>query len=258
MIVSVGVLHLTSTLPKLPNKCQMTYSWPNYSEIPMLGESRLDFKYKLYRFFQPRTIQGTVEKPLGVPALFVHGNLGTYKQVRSLASTADAECSIDNYLDYYAVDFGEEMSAVVGYNIWDQSEFVNDCIRVILSKYSKKIPGDVAILAHSMGGIVARGTFLLNNYTPGTIRTIVTLSAPHARPPFYNDRVMGKFYDRVNSVWKTVALEENKRNASTTVVTISVSGGHRDYLVPAEFSSINTLIPSGNGFSILTSRTFSL
>jgi glycosylphosphatidylinositol deacylase len=59
--------------------------------------------------------------------LFFAGNAGSFKQVRSLASVALRK-AIDmtkykTHFDFFTLDFGEEMSAIYGPVLDDQSNF---------------------------------------------------------------------------------------------------------------------------------------
>jgi len=86
-----------------------------------------------------------------------------------------------NELAFFAADFKEELSAFDGDLLWGQAEFVNDCIREILAhiKRGEGRASSVILIGHSMGGLVARATFLLPNYVPLSVDTIVTLNSPH-------------------------------------------------------------------------------
>jgi glycosylphosphatidylinositol deacylase len=104
----------------------------------------------------------------GVPVLFVPGNRGSFKQIRSIASTAavwlDSQLQqrttdgmkglnfskvpfdffsglnlfADNRLVFtilITVDFNEEFSGVHGGTLLEQSEYLNDVIRFLLNVY---------------------------------------------------------------------------------------------------------------------------
>jgi pimeloyl-ACP methyl ester carboxylesterase len=42
-------------------------------------------------------------------------------------------------------------------------------------------PLRAVIVAHSMGGMVARAALLMTSYAPGSVDTIITLGTPHQR-----------------------------------------------------------------------------
>ena len=125
-----------------PNACVMSYSRPVYTPVPV--PSRLSHKYKLMRY-----THGHVQRPLrvtGMPVLFVPGHLGSYKQARSFASAAvvasgGAGSDSRGPVEYFAVDFGEEWSGLVGHVVWDQAEFINDAVRTIRVLYARSTPG---------------------------------------------------------------------------------------------------------------------
>ena len=65
----------------------------------------------------------------GIPVLFIPGNSGSAKQVRSLASVAlrkalEMDKKYRTRFDFFAVDFDEELSALSGSVLKDQHEFV--------------------------------------------------------------------------------------------------------------------------------------
>ena len=72
----------------------------------------------------------------GVPVLFVPGNSGSHKQVRSMASVALRKALDDDHsgrfhFDYFSVDFNEEFSALYGGTLEDQVKIGNlECIKL--------------------------------------------------------------------------------------------------------------------------------
>lgn len=134
---------------------------------------------------------------IGTPVVFVPGNAGSFRQVRSLAGTASRlwwelpgvkkKTSTSNKelgrrsLDFFTIDYNDDFSAFHGQTLLDQSEYLADCIRYILSLYhqeregpGRSDPTSVIVVAHSMGGIVARAAFLHPNYQAGSISTLIT------------------------------------------------------------------------------------
>src|SRR5690606_18507451 len=137
--------------------------------------------------------------------LFIPGNAGSYKQVRPIAAEAAtyfhdvlqhdeaALASGIRNLDFFTVDFNEDITAFHGQTLLDQAEYLNEAVRYILSLYldprvsdrdpDLPDPTSVIVLGHSMGGVVARAMLIMPNYQANSINTIITMSAPHARPP---------------------------------------------------------------------------
>ena len=71
--------------------------------------------------------------------------------------------------------------ATMGHFLEAQAEFVNNCVRFILNKCIERAnekhvvgPKSVLLVAHSMGGIAARGALFAKNYLQGSILTIIT------------------------------------------------------------------------------------
>jgi glycosylphosphatidylinositol deacylase len=208
--------------------------------------------------------------------LFIPGNAGSYKQVRSLASEAehyfdeviksdsDAIDAGKRALDFFTVDFNEDFTAFHGQTLLDQAEYLNDAIAYILSLYhnpgkSRKDsqlpdPSSVILVGHSMGGIVARTMLTMPNYQTNSVNTIITLSAPHARPPLSFDSQMVSTYKTINDYWRRSHSKEwGMDNPLWHVTLISIAGGGLDTIVPSDYSSISSLVPETHGFTVFTS-----
>ena len=212
----------------------------------------------------------------GVPVLFITGNAGSYKQVRPLSSEAaryfhnhvqqdsEARKAGIRSLDFFTADFNEDITAFHGQTLLDQAEYLNEAVAYILSLYhnprrSRRDPGladpsSVIIIGHSMGGIVARTMLTMPNYQSNSINTIVTMSAPHARPPVSFDADIVKTYQKVNDYWRQAYSQKWANNNPLWHVTlISIAGGGLDTIVPSDYTSISSLVPETHGFTVYTS-----
>jgi glycosylphosphatidylinositol deacylase len=215
-------------------------------------------------------------KVKGVPVLFIPGNAGSYKQVRPLAAEAayhyhnvvrhDPNAAIRGKrpLDFFTVDFNEDITAFHGQTMLDQAEYLNDAISFILSLYhtpqrserdpTLPDPTSVIIVGHSMGGMVARTMLTMPNYQSNSINTIVTLSAPHARPPVSFDGDIVRTYKGVNSFWRHAYSQKWAiDNPLWHVTLISIAGGGLDTVVSSDYASIASLVPETHGFTVFTS-----
>jgi glycosylphosphatidylinositol deacylase len=212
----------------------------------------------------------------GVPVIFIPGNAGSYRQVRSIAAEAayyfhnvvqHDQAAIEGgarSLDFFTVDFNEDITAFHGQTLLDQAEYLNDAIAYILSLYhdSRRStrdsdlpdPTSVIVLGHSMGGIVARTMLTMPNYQSSTINTIITMSAPHARPPVSFDSDVVKTYKRINDYWRQAYSQKWANNNPLWHVTlISIAGGGLDTVVPSDYASLSSLVPETHGFTVFTS-----
>lgn len=202
--------------------------------------------------------------------LFVPGNAGSYKQVRSVATESAAE--VFNYtrrmesclalrkldpeglvdcsnfqprqLDFFALDFGEEFAAFRGQTILDQAEYLNDALAFIRGLYKDKHLArreGATVVAHSMGGIVTRAAMTLPNYVPKSIGLVVTLATPHDRAPLVLDRTMEKVYRDIHELWKTNVDGRG---------LVSIAGGNRDFMFGSELCSTASFLPPSDGFTI--------
>ncbi|GAA5841295.1 hypothetical protein JCM9279_000607 [Rhodotorula babjevae] len=204
--------------------------------------------------------RGTIDRLRlsGTPVLFVPGNAGSFRQVRSLASAASrtwlevpgvkrksvASRTGAASLDFFTLDFNDDFSAFHGQTLLDQAEYTADCIRYILSLYAhheddpsgrdrRPDPTAVIVVGHSMGGIVARAAFLNPHYQSGSISTLITFATPHVVPPVTVDAGVDRVYDAINSYWRR-AYELSSSSSS-----------------PAPYDDVSPLTPALRSFRAL-------
>ncbi|CAK7269252.1 GPI inositol deacylase [Sporothrix epigloea] len=259
-----------------PKGCRMSYMRPSYAHLSDFDTEHTRFasKYSLYLYREQGVDDETKLK--GIPVLFIPGNAGSYKQVRPIASEAanyfhdvvrhneGAVRGGARSLDFFTVDFNEDITAFHGQTLLDQAEYLNEALRYILSLYldprmsvrDSDIPDptSVIILGHSMGGVVARTMLIMPNYQSNSINTIVTLSAPHARPPVTFDGKIVKIYDEINEYWRRAYSQQWANNNPLWHVTlVSIAGGGLDTIVPSDYASLESLVPDTHGFTVFTS-----
>ncbi|KAL0950184.1 hypothetical protein HGRIS_010177 [Hohenbuehelia grisea] len=187
-----------------------------------------------------------------LPVLFIPGNAGSFKQVRSIASSATRQYytypgvvneeftrrreggSLVKPLDFFAVEFNEDLSAFHGTTLESQTTYTSRAIAYILSLYP---PGtQILVLGHSMGGIVATSLLtpllhgLAHPSNPWDLRVseanisgVITMSTPHTLPPARFDARIDGIYDR-----NQVIL------ARTWTPIVSLCGGATDMMIPSE------------------------
>lgn len=208
----------------------MYWMRPVYLSVKI--EHPLNFKYKLYLY---REYSNNVNLN-GKPLLFVHGNAGSHKQVRSIGGAVEFKWEKERKkekFDVFVVDFNEEYSGIQGNVLLDQTDFVTTCINFILNDlYNGKYKSMITI-GHSIGGLVLRGSLLNPNYQKGSIDTIITLSTPHQKHGFIVDLSLSNYYEKVNNFWK------NTPNINIPI--LSISGGYRDILVNHENTLLNNV-----------------
>lgn len=173
-------------------------------------------------------------KMSGIPVLFIPGNDGSHKQVRSLGSVAYRKWQDENLsfnFDFYSVDFNEELSAFMGDALKRQTAFVELAINKILSLYTNT--KSVVLVGHSMGGIVARALFTIPGFQNDKVHTIFTQATPHQMPVIALDYELVEFYKKVNEFWS------NKSNSSLLKTSVfSTAGGFRDIQVRRDLVSL--------------------
>ncbi|XP_053136263.1 GPI inositol-deacylase isoform X2 [Hemicordylus capensis] len=216
------------------NRCSMTYmfEYPEYLKIKLPRKiSRRYPAYELYLYGEGSYAEENRNLLLtGIPVLFLPGNAGSFKQVRSLGSIAlrkAEDLDFKYHFDVFSVNFNEELVALYGGSLQRQTRFVHECIKVILKLYKGRefAPRSVALVGHSMGGLVARALLTLKNFKAELLTVVVTQATPHMAPVMPLDQYLTDFYTAVNHNWILKAQEI--RN----LTTLSVAGGFRDYQV---------------------------
>ncbi|XP_050913239.1 GPI inositol-deacylase isoform X1 [Lathyrus oleraceus] len=170
VVVGICLAALYGLLKPISNGCVMTYMYPTYIPITS-SESVTPVKYGLYLYhegWKKIDYREHLKKLSGVPVLFIPGNGGSYKQVRSLAAESDrayqngplehsfyreasqipeegdADISFSNFqlpnqytsrLDWFAVDLEGEHSAMDGAILEEHTEYVVYAIHKILDQY---------------------------------------------------------------------------------------------------------------------------
>ncbi|AAS53892.2 AFR521Wp [Eremothecium gossypii ATCC 10895] len=265
---------LGSDLPQ----CRSVTMYPSYALVQGFDRrfSRLGRKYHLYLYREAGKDNGFSDDNEihldGIPVLFIPGNAGTYKQVRSIAAATanlyygEMRDALNNNntknLDFFTADFNEDFTAFHGRTMLDQAEYCNDAIRYILSIYElsdkyrasgEPLPTSVLVVGHSMGGIVARVMTTLKNHIPQSINTILTLSSPHSTAPATFDGDILKIYNAMNAFWESKFRDRDKDPFyAENVSVISITGGVLDSVLPADYTSLEGIIPSDNGFTTYT------
>ncbi|RCH99265.1 GPI inositol deacylase, partial [Rhizopus stolonifer] len=231
--------------------CVMSYAYPMFFEINQpKPNSALSQKYKLYLYRE-----GHLDDPnkfYGVPALFIPGQAGSHKQIRSLASATTHwfhSSKSKRNIDYFTVDLNEELSAMSGQVLLDQAEYINKAIERILLLYKDypEPPTSVLIIAHSMGGIVARTMFTLPSYIPSSINTIITLATPHLIAPLLLDSTVYRVYRDLAQYW-----QNNQETLLENVTLVSIAGGSLDNIVHSDGTNIEPFVPETHGFATYT------
>ncbi|RLM86359.1 uncharacterized protein C2845_PM04G17010 [Panicum miliaceum] len=165
----VALAALSRLLRPVPNGCVMTYMYPTYIPIAAAPRNVSSDRYGLFLYHEgwkqidfAKHIRGL----RGVPVLFIPGNGGSYKQVRSLAAESfrayqngpleptfyqEASSIVSGnelkgfsipsrygrMLDWYAVDLEGEHSAMDGRILEEHTEYVVYAIHRILDQYKE-------------------------------------------------------------------------------------------------------------------------
>ncbi|NXV19686.1 PGAP1 deacylase, partial [Cepphus grylle] len=238
------------------NRCSMTYmyEYPEYLKIKLPKKTARRYPvYELYLYGEGNYAEENKNLFLtGIPVLFLPGNAGSYKQVRSLGSIAlrkAEDVDFKYHFNFFSVNFNEELVALYGGSLQRQTKFVHECIKVILKLYRDRefAPTSVAIVGHSMGGLVARALLTLKNFKPELINLLITQATPHVAPVMPLDKYLTDFYTAVNNHW--ILKAQDLRN----LTTLSVAGGFRDYQVHSGLAFLPRLSQHDSALSVVSS-----
>ncbi|WCJ21260.1 GPI inositol-deacylase [Euphorbia peplus] len=170
--VLIGLFGLYGLLKPVSNGCAMTYMYPTYIPISPPKDAA-SAKYGLYLYhegWKKIDFNDHLKNLHGVPLLFIPGNGGSYKQVRSLAAECDrayqggplernfykevhltpeeggADAGMAGFklpnqyasrIDWFAVDLEGEHSAMDGRILEEHTEYVVYAIHRILDQYKQ-------------------------------------------------------------------------------------------------------------------------
>ncbi|XP_057437443.1 uncharacterized protein LOC130729647 isoform X2 [Lotus japonicus] len=171
LVVGICLAALYGLLKPISNGCVMTYMYPTYIPISKSSGGVSPVKYGLYLYhegWKKIDFKEHLKKLRGVPVLFIPGNGGSFKQVRSLAAESDrayqsgplertfyqeaflrpeeggANMNLSDFqlpnqytsrLDWFAVDLEGEHSAMDGAILEEHTEYVVYAIHKILDQY---------------------------------------------------------------------------------------------------------------------------
>ncbi|CAH7671101.1 PGAP1-like protein-domain-containing protein [Phakopsora pachyrhizi] len=264
--------------------CRMAWMNPSFQKLNLVESNRLAKRYSAYLYrdtgWDPDQVIKNNQSPVsfGSPVLFIPGNAGSFRQVRSIASASSS-----NYfesprkhprskyqrrshpgLDFYTIDFNQDFSAFSGETLTNQAEFGNHVISSILSIYRHQsqsqirshglpAPRSVLIIGHSMGGIVARRMMTMANYIDGSINTIISMSSPHLMPPITFDNQMEMIYRDLNNFWRRSYWDSDlSQSPLRDVVLVVISGGASDTTISSDAASLLSLAPPSHSLSFFT------
>ena len=270
------------------NRCVMTYMRPTYLPVPLPPREASPHAYGVYlyrenvdgrsRFTAAREFEALGKPPrdggpTATPAVFLPGNGGSYRQVRSLASetarlaharrreaAASASGSASGAgseprsgpaperaravvdVDWFAVDFNEELSAFHAELLRRQTNHAREVVRRVLALYPPSTR--VILVGHSMGGLVARGALVPlpprvptppASPVPVSASVVLTLATPHAYSPAATQPSAARLLATLNRAWSTRVVAD--------VALVSIVGGVRDRQVSSSMARVDGLAP---------------
>lgn len=152
--------------------------------------------------------------------------------------------------DVFTVDFNGEGGGLHGSRLFAQAEFVATSVERIAQECKGVYDGKITIVAHSIGGLVARKAIVLLNERGESgnslVETLITLATPHSSLLFIVEPSVFMFrrdLERQEKLLETSALR-----------TMSISGGVRDELIPPYACFIGSGNGSGGSVTVLSTN----
>ncbi|KAI6223729.1 GPI inositol-deacylase [Aphelenchoides fujianensis] len=206
------------------NDCDMTYMWRQIAYMDV--GFRPNGRYSLFLYGEGNYARNFLhtKKVDGLPVIFVPGNAGSGKQVRSLASVLQNKTesrATPFHFDLFAVDFNEEFSALHSSYLLNHTRFLHAAIEHVWRLYAKP-PAGIVLFGHSVGGLVSR-LVLENAEIERKISLVFSIAAPFKEPPYPVDKRMLEIWRRAHAL-------------NSTVPVVSVDGGLRDELIAPEWT----------------------
>lgn len=206
-----------------PNLCIETGGHPRFDQhVLPLQQSFLSqlaartWQYRLFRFFE-HGFENMFESAESV-LLFIPGNAGSHGQCRDLFRVILKQNreSVAARTAFYALEFGEELTAFHGQTIMRQASYVRTVLTHLQSEHRQP---RIYLIGHSMGGIVARLVAGSSSSDFG-VHGVFTLGTPHSGPPVFLERSIYSIVNALNSEFPPVPFA-------------SIAGGTRDTLIGA-------------------------
>ncbi|KAG0189088.1 GPI inositol deacylase [Apophysomyces sp. BC1034] len=90
--------------------------------------------------------------------------------------------------------------------------------------------------------------FMLPNYMPGSVNTVLTLATPHVLAPAFLDSRLDKLYRRLGRFWR----EGYESGRLQNVTLVSLAGGTLDKTVNSDAASLAGLVPLSHGITVFS------
>eukprot|EP00924_Labyrinthula_sp_SR-Ha-C_P002646 augustus_masked-scaffold_13-processed-gene-2.17-mRNA-1 protein AED:0.99 eAED:1.00 QI:0/0/0/0.5/1/1/2/0/649 len=230
-----------------------------FKNLDLVESSKYAYKYRLF-LYRNKKKKSDIFKPNAYRpiVIYIPGSMGHFGQVRSLGGTASASGDVNrfsrfsniitnNYFDFYALDFNEELSVLDSRLIKDQTLFLQDVLKYLENLYrfeKDEETNKIVLVGHSMGGLVARNLMRIlskQSIKKYNIISVISLSSPTRFPRVSLDSKFVNLYSKI--------LNFEKQKTGNTPFYLSISGGLKDLQIPSLFSKFTA---TGDNFHSIT------
>lgn len=162
----------------------------SYSEIFYMNS--LFLSNKNYDLYFPVATQSSAESNTNKKLLIIHGWQASDKDVNSIANTSSLQKRLVETIwkDLFATNF-LSLAITKGYDIYFYSYLTSETIASNSTRLQSKLQSvfgtqtnNVVFIAHSMGGLVARGAVYNFSSTPSFVNRIISLGTPYHGSPW--------------------------------------------------------------------------
>ncbi|CEP02870.1 unnamed protein product (mitochondrion) [Plasmodiophora brassicae] len=262
-VVLVALAYVLASPPS--GLCQMSYSKPRYARTILPSSAtidRLPSTYALYTYtdgFAQYTM--SPESDSLTIIVFFPGNVGSYKQYRSIASRIIRyipEGMLRDAVEHYTFDFGEEFSALSALSLQSQVEFASATLTALVQSRITALDIDrstvsVILIGHSMGGSVATALFMMPDFPAELVSAIYILGSPLRAPVLTTEFALHDFYHAHRRFW-TSATATGGSPVLQDILCVSVSGGTGDLMVESSLSDMTGIFNGRHSISVEASQ----
>lgn len=213
---------------------------------------------KIYDLYLPIASSTNATSSTNKKLVLVHGWQSADKDINSMpdAGTLQRRLVENIWKDLFATNF-LSLAISKGYDVYFYTYLTSESIEKNSTRFSNDLQsifgsqtGNVAIIAHSMGGLVSRGALYNFSTTPGFLSRIFTLGTPYHGSPWASTQFQGSkgvLGDLATFMTNSTGgkdlgwdnYDNSLSGSSNTYLTAMNNKSGRDNLIYAYFGSLD-------------------